>query len=219
MNSKIRIYSIVLAIIYGVILAHTMFLAVDQFKAGFRLAEKKTSSSSSYMNILHVAISPKDGIYTYPEIIKNTITGQDVCVESTMFKIDLSNTNIKIPNYLKYIRITLMFLSFVILATFLYLPFLFFSTVKQATKGHILTPKVIRKIQYMGYIILFSYVANIVSYLSDFMISKYVVEFEKYNVVFDSYDFGYLLLGFVTLLMAEILKVSGKLKEEQDLTI
>lgn len=51
------------------------------------------------------------------------------------------------------------------------------------------------------------------------MILRSIMEIENYQIVVGQPDYMMLVLGLVILIMAEILKMSLKIKEEQDLTI
>lgn len=218
MNSKIKIYCIILSVIYSIVVIYTLSDIVDSFKAGFKEG-RETTTTPWYMRTLHLKVLPVEGIYSYPEKIKNTFTAQEVKAEPNYYKIKLDNSNIEIPLYLKIFKGFIVALSVFALGAAVYLPFIFFSVVKSATKGKILEHNVIRKIQQIGYILIFYYLMDSLAYFSDFLISKHVIMFERYRAVIDLSDFGLLLLGLVTLLMTEILKVSRQLKEEQDLTI
>ena len=192
---------------------------IESFKAGYKIGRESSPNTTWYMLTLHLRVLPIEGLHTYPEKIINSVTGQEVRAEANNFKIRIENSNIDIPVYVKVFRGFIIALSVVFLAGIVYLPFLFFSVIKSATKGKILEPKVIRNIQRIGYILIIYYVIDSLAYFSDYLIAQYVMTFEKYRAVIDVSDFGLLFLGLVTLLMTEILKVSRQLKEEQDLTI
>ena len=218
MNSKIKTYCIILSVIYSIVVIYTISDVIDGFKAGYKQGHE-TSSTPWYMRTLHLKVLPIEGLYSYPEKVINKLTDQEVKAEPDYYRVRLDNSNIEIPLYLKISRGIIIFLSVLSIAAAIYLPFVFFSVVKSATKGEILEYKVIRKIQQIGYILIFYYLMNLLAYLSDFLISKHVIIFERYRAIIDLSDFGLLLLGLVTLLMTEILRVSRQLKEEQDLTI
>jgi hypothetical protein len=53
-----------------------------------------------------------------------------------------------------------------------------------------------------------------------YSVSKQLIGFEDYNIAFSmKNEYIFLLFGLITLLFAEILKISHTMKEEQDLTI
>lgn len=218
MNSKIKIYCIILSVIYSILVIYTLSDVVDDFKAGYKEGHE-TTTTPWYMRTLHLKVIPTEGIYSYPEKITNTLTAQEISAEPNYLKLKLDNSNIEIPLYLKIFRGIIVALSVLALVSTIYLPFIFFSVVKSATKGKILEYDVIRKIQQIGYILVFYYLMDSLTYFSDYLISQHVIVLEKYRAIIDLSDFGLLLLGLVTLLMTEILKVSRQLKEEQDLTI
>lgn len=219
MNNKIKIYCIILSILYTVVVICSMSDTIESFKAGYKIGRESSPNTPWYMLTLHLRVLPIEGLHTYPEKIINSVTGQEVRAEANNYKIRIENSNIDIPVYVKVFRGFIIALSVVFLAGIIYLPFLFFSVIKSATKGKILEPKVIRNIQRIGYILIIYYIIDSLAYFSDYLVAQYVMTFEKYRAVIDVSDFGLLFLGLVTLLMTEILKVSRQLKEEQDLTI
>lgn len=219
MNSKIKIYCIILSVIYIIVVLCSISDAVDSFKAGFKQGQESSKSSSWYMYTFHLKVLPTEGLHTYPDKLTNTLTGEEIKAESSNYKIKIGNSNVDIPAYLKAFRGLIIVLSIVFLIGILYLPFLFFSVVKSASKGKILESKVIRRIQRIGYILIIYYLIDTLAYLCDYLIAKHVIALENYKTVIDFSDFGLLFLGLVTLLMTEILKVSRQLKEDQDLTI
>ncbi|QIK55176.1 DUF2975 domain-containing protein [Dysgonomonas sp. HDW5B] len=219
MNNKIKIYCIILSILYTVVVICSMSDTIESFKAGYKIGRESSPNTPWYMLTLHLRVLPIEGLHTYPEKIINSVTGQEVRAEANNYKIRIENSNIDIPVYVKVFRGFIIALSVVFLAGIIYLPFLFFSVIKSATKGKILEPKVIHKIQRIGYILIIYYLIDSLAYFSDYLVAQYVMTFEKYRAVIDVSDFGLLFLGLVTLLMTEILKVSRQMKEEQDLTI
>nr|WP_297163161.1 DUF2975 domain-containing protein [uncultured Dysgonomonas sp.] len=219
MNNKIKIYCIILSILYTVVVICSLSDTIESFKAGYKIGRESSPNTPWYMLTLHLRVLPIEGLHTYPEKIINSVTGQEVRAEANNYKIRIENSNIDIPVYVKVFRGFIIALSVVFLAGIIYLPFLFFSVIKSATKGKILEPKVIRNIQRIGYILIIYYIIDSLAYFSDYLVAQYVMTFEKYRAVIDVSDFGLLFLGLVTLLMTEILKVSRQLKEEQDLTI
>ncbi len=219
MNNKIKTYCIILSILYSVVVICSLSDTIESFKAGYKIGRESSPNTPWYMLTLHLRVLPIEGLHTYPERITNSVTGQEVRAEANNFKIRIENSNIDIPVYIKVFRGFIIVLSVVFLAGIVYLPFLFFSVIKSATKGKILEPKVIHKIQRIGYILIIYYLIDSLAYFSDYLVAQYVMTFEKYRAVIDLSDFGLLFLGLVTLLMTEILKVSRQLKEEQDLTI
>lgn len=219
MNNKIKTYCIILSIIYTVVVICSLSDAIESFKAGYKQGRESSQTTPWYMHTLYLKVLPIEGLHTYPERIINTVTGQEVRAEANNLKVKMENTNIEIPTYLKVFRGFIFVLAIVFLLGIIYLPFLFFSVIKSATRGKILESKVIRNTQRIGYILIIYYLIDTLAYFSDYLIAQHVIIFQKYRAVIDVSDFGLLSLGLVTLLMTEILKVSRQLKEEQDLTI
>ncbi|MBF0574711.1 DUF2975 domain-containing protein [Dysgonomonas sp. GY617] len=219
MNKRIKILCLLLSAIYIGVVIYCIFDFGDGMMAGYRHGKKQAQNSSTNIQRLHVKVKPIEGVYTYPDKMINTLTGQEVKAEVSDCRIALDSSDTPLPSYMKISRGVVVVLAIIVLIGLIYLPFLFFSIVKSATRGKMLEHKTIRKIQRVGYLLIIYYLINTVVYLSDFIIAKQIVTLEKYRIIFDFSDFSFLFLGLVTLLLAEILKVSVQLKEEQDLTI
>ena len=96
---------------------------------------------------------------------------------------------------------------------------MFFRVIRAASKGNLIDLKVIKRIRKIGIILILFYIADILANTIDTLKAEYLVHFENYNFFIDFSGFGTLILGIVTLLLAEILHMTLKMKEEQDLTI
>lgn len=219
MNKKIKTYCLILAIVYSIVVIFSIFESVTDFQEGYKQGRNEETKSLWYAKTLHLHVVPIGGMYTYPEKIKNTLTGQELQAETKIYKILPQNSDRTIPLYLKIFRGSIMALALAFMAALVYLPILFFGVIKSATKGKMLEYKTIRKIQRIGYILIMYYIFDFLAYASDFLVAKYLVALENYRAIVNFTDPGILFLGIVTLLFAEILKVSRQLKEEQDLTI
>ena len=219
MNKRIKILCLLLSIIYTGVVIYCIFDFGDGIMAGYKQGKEQAKGSSKNIQRLHVKVKPIEGVYTYPDRTINTLTGQEIKAEVSDYRIAFDSSDTPLPSYVEILRGIVILLAVIVLIGLIYLPFLFFSIIKSATKGKMLEHKTIRNIQRVGYLLIIYYLINIVAYLSDFVIAKHIVTLEKYRIIVDLSDFSFLFLGLVTLLLAEILKVSVQLKEEQDLTI
>ena len=216
MYKRIKIYSVILAVIYGLIIINGAF----DFAKGFMLgvdkskAELKTGVSST---IYHFMVEPVESKGTFPETIINQLTGEEIHVEACEYMLSIINPPSTVATTVIPLIKGLVAIIFVVLV--IYALYLFFMTIRSVTKDKIIDGAVIKKIRKIGWIIVAMFVYQAVVYIVDYCIVKDILKMENYKIIMDYSSYSTLVLGIVTLLLAEILKVSLFLKEEQDLTI
>lgn len=213
MNKKIKLYCIILSVIYISVVVYTIFREVASFSAGFNEGLKDIPRET-----LHVNLIPKSGGYSFPTSTTNIMDNQEMKMEIQCAKIMVFHPQ-KLPLPITIMYYAIIFLAFAILICTIWLPFLFFKIIRSASKGNIIDLKVIKRIKKIGIILVFFYVIDVLIYIVETLKAEYLVKLEHYNFFVDFSGFGTLILGIVTLLLAEILSVTLKMKEEQDLTI
>jgi len=219
MNTKIKLYCIILSVIYaGIIISH-LASSAEIFMKGVELGHDSAEKNSS-LYIYHFKVTPENRRYSFPEKMNNSLTGEEMNVEVGEYKIMMNelpegadSTKEKILLIVKYL------LSFVFVATIIYLPFVFFRIIKGTTKNNIIEIKVIQNISKMGWLLVAMFAIETLISVMDVSSIRNLVKIEGYNIVMDYSNYMLLILGVVTLLLAEVLRVSLKLKEDQDLTI
>ena len=220
MEKRIKLYSIILAIVYFGIIIYGVYQGASSFKAGFELGQKSAVKNAKDMDIFHFTVRPSTGGYTYPDSTKNLLTGNTVHIEAREYVAMVTDPTSSTPAYYKIIDIVKGILALILLATLVYLPILFFSIIKSVNKGHILTYTTIKKVSRIGWILVGIYLYNLLFYqIWETIKTGNIIKLENYDVTFDFSDYTSLILGIVTLLLAEILRMTLKMKEEQDLTI
>ncbi len=213
MNKKIRTYCLILSFIYVFVVVYTIFTEVSSFNAGFRDGIKGIPRE-----ILHVNLIPKQGVYSFPDKA-NEVSGKiDVRMEMKSAKLLVLNP-VKFPLGIRAGYILIVISAFIMLGCSVWLPFLFFKVIRAASKGNILELKVIKRIKKIGVILILFYIADVLAYMIDALKAEFLMDLNNYNFFIDFSGFGTLILGIVTLLLAEILQVTFKMKEDQDLTI
>lgn len=213
MNKKIRVYCLILAIIYVFVVMYTAFMEISSFKAGF-----KEGITDVPREILHVNMIPKSGGYSFPDKFTDITGKQDIRMEVRSAKVMVLNPS-KLPTAIFLGYYVVLFSAFVLLGCTVWLPFLFFKIIRAASKGNFLDIKVISRIRKIGIILIFFYFMDVMACMIDTLKAQYLMDLENYKFFIDFSGFGTLILGIVTLLLAEILSVTLKMKEEQDLTI
>lgn len=213
MNKKIRVYCFILSIIYVFVVVYTIFTELASIKAGVGEGLRGVPRE-----ILHVNLVPKSGAFSFPEKVSGISGSQDVRIEIRSAKLMVLNPA-ELPRTILIGYYAVFCLALVLLGCTIWLPFLFFKVIRAASRGNLIDLKVIKRIRKIGIILILFYIADVFAYTIDTLKAKYLVDLENYNFFIDLSGFGTLILGIVTLLLAEILHVSLKMKEEQDLTI
>jgi hypothetical protein len=225
MYRKIKIYSVVLAVIYAFLLGYYVYQGVYSFYAGIKLSmeeaeNKKSTGERGEAEVYHFKVEPRLGIYTYPETIINNADRQYIQAEVSEYKLKAMNMGDKMPAYLVILGYVRTFMAFVILFGLLYLPFLFFKTIASVVKDRVIDDKTISRIQLMGWFVTGYFIIDLFFYgIFEVVAVEHLFQLQHYKPVVDYTDCTMLILGLVLLLLAEILKVSLRMKEEQDLTI
>lgn len=219
MNRKIKIYSIVLAVIYVSMITYHVFKGVDDFKAGFEMG-KSGAETDKHLEIYHFRVEPVKGRYTFPSAVMNLLTNKPMNIEASEYKVKLSATDNIIPKWISILNVLKTIFSLFVLIILIYIPVLFFSVIRSATKDRIIDGKVIGKIKRIGWLLIGFFIYDFVFFkLLEPITARYIIQFKDYNIVSDFSDLTVLILGLVTLIMGEILNISLRLKEDQELTI
>jgi len=219
MERKIKIYSVILAVVYFAMIIYGLCSGMESFKAGFDMG-MNSSKDKKLLEIHHFKVKPQNGAYTHPEKVLNLKSGDFIQMEAREYTALISVPPGSHSMMSFIIRIVQMFCSFIFLFILLFIPVLFFKMIRSVVKGDILNNKNIKRITIIGWLLLIYYVMNVFLYnIGEAYITKQVLELENYKIVCDFSDMTVLILSIVALLFAEILKFSQRLKEEQELTI
>lgn len=215
MNLKIKIYCILLTIVYIVIIANSAYQGRADFMEGFKNGRNKNYTSEVY----HLNLEPKEGKYTFHERLKNEKNNQYITAEANIYTVRDDASYSSIPPGLKAMKLICIVFIAILGFGLLFSPLLFFSIIYSMTKNRIITSSLILRARVLGWLMMLFSIIEIIYTVNQTMILHKIMEFENYDIVMGQPDYMMLVLGLVTLILAEILKVSLKMKEEQDLTI
>lgn len=220
MVKRIKTYCIILTVIYLAIFTHHIYTGIHSFMSGMEIGKKSVVENKN-IDILHLNVQPLKGMFSFPEHKQNIKNNSIINTESLELNVMASNkTNESYPLNITIFKTIRSILTFVYLGIVIYIPFLFFSIIRHTTKNYFIDNKIIKKINRMGVILVSIFVFNFIFFnLGDIYIAKQLIEIKDYTVVPDYSDYPFLILGIIVLLLSEILKISLKMKEEQDLTI
>jgi hypothetical protein len=223
-NKRLKIIGILFAFFYFFIIGEYIVTEeIASFKSGFKDGQEKAlqewgklelKTETCFLNIV-----PKTGLFTYPTNFSN-LKGENI------IKADISSMTAKVQ-YSKelpiWLDITYYFtigLAFPMLFLLFYIPVQAYKTIRSIVKDEIFNLKTITRIRRIGYALLIIFGFLVWTMVIQYLISKQLISLEDYNIVFSmKNEYIFLLFGLITLLFAEILKISHTMKEEQDLTI
>lgn len=219
MGKNIKIYSFIIAVIYCLVIVQYVYDAAGGAKAGFEMG-MSDAQNYQHTEIFHFKVEPGNGQYTFPEMIMNTLTGENMKAEAGEYKIRITMPQDSMPVGMFVYNILKIFIAFVLLGAMIYIPFLFFSIIKSVNKGGILETKTIRRISRIGWLLLTIFILNTLVYdIGDAIMAKQVIQMDTYKIIPNLSNFSSLFLSIIVLFLGEILKHTAKMKEEQDLTI
>lgn len=215
MNLKIKVYCILLTIVYIVIIANSMYQGSADFQEGL----KQSTQKQHFPMHLYMNVEPIDGKYSFPDKVENIKDGKVLPASASQYIVDYGDTNTSISMGFKIVRLICIVLTAVLAFGLLFSPLLFFSIIYSISKNRIITKSLILRSRALGWLIVIFSIVDIIYVVNETLISKSLIELNNYNIVMGHPEYIMLILGLVILILAEILKVSLKIKEEQDLTI
>jgi hypothetical protein len=185
------------------------------FMEGFKNGKDRNYTSEIY----DLNLEPKDGKYTFQEQIKNEKDNQYVSAEVRSYLIKTNTSYSSIPSGLKIIKLVCLVSIVFLVLGLLFSPILFFSIIYSITKNRIITSSLVLRTRVLGWLLILFSIIDIIYTINNTMILSEIMKIENYEIVMGQPDYMMLVLGLVILILAEILKMSLKIKEEQDLTI
>ncbi|MDR2057993.1 MAG: DUF2975 domain-containing protein [Dysgonamonadaceae bacterium] len=222
MSKKLYVYCICLAIIYVVSLGHGIYEMLDAGIGGFKLAQREFGDANvtvSPYQVLGLHLQPNDGIATFPSTILNEKTGENMRLEIRESLLFLTQLPESIPLYVKVLKIIYLLLTFAFSAIFIYLPFIIYRIIKSVSKEQFYHKKNINNLKKVGIISLFGFVIKVITGFIMNMEAAFYVQVEGYKIAFREYNYSFLFIGLVILVLSEIISYTTGMKEEVDLTV
>ncbi|MDU1903268.1 MAG: DUF2975 domain-containing protein [Dysgonomonas sp.] len=219
MNKRIKIYCIIISIIYVGVVFNNLSSYVSAFKFGVDMG-RESAKTDRDLSVFHLKVIPESGAFSYPEKIMNTLTGKEMNAEVSELKIMLfENADVLHSGLYNFIEVFKIIMSFLFIGITIYLPVLFIKIIRSVTKGNIIESKMISRISRMGWVIIIFFLLETIGGVINVVGAQEILAVENYRMVMDYSNYPFLILGVTTLLLSEILRVSLNLKEEQELTI
>ncbi len=212
MNTRIKIYCILLAAIYIGMFAYQKDYMIESFMDG--------CNSTREERVVSVNLDLKSKEEPSFHVINNK-NGENISIKVSDYKMTVSVPPNSLPAYLIVLYVLLMIVIMFCGLLLLAFPFIFFNVVYNITKNRIATESVIVKIRILGWTLIAFFIMSVLFEYVETSTVDHLVDLSDYKIKYPDLDV-YIIsfsLGLVTLLLADILKHSLSMKEEQDLII
>ena len=227
MDRRLKIMTIAISVIYVIIIGgyihREMVDFVYGFKMGFKMGLESVETgkmpSLSTAGTFFLSLKPENGLRTFPSVFRNQLDRKMMKAEIGNVVVEVSDVAGRLPKGTQAADTCTVFLSFFTIFVMIIIPIQTFRILRSITKDKIFDPSNIRKMRFIGYALLAFYTANFAVNFLHYRIAANVVEIDGYSLKMDWGNSSLILLGFVVLMFAEILKISVHMKEEQDLTV
>ena len=227
MDRRLKIITIALSIVYVASIGREIYRDINDFMYGVRQGfneainsfETGKTPTLSATGTFFLSLKPENGLRTFPTMMLNQLDRKPMKAEIGTMVVELTDVKDRLPKGTIAADTCSVFLSFFTLFVMALIPVQSFRVVRSITKDKIFDPANIRKLRSIGYALLAFYVATFVVNFLHFRIAAHVLHVNGYSLQMDWGNITIVLLGFVVLMFAEVLKVSVQLKEEQDLTV
>jgi len=227
MDRRLKMITIAISLVYLASIGRYVHHEMADFKYGVKLGVKAAlkmvetgeKSTLSTTGAFFLSMKPENGSRTFPTTMLNQLDRKLMKAEIETMVVELTDVKDRLPKGTIAADVCSILLSFFALFVLALIPVQTFRVVYSITKDKIFDSKNIGKLRSIGYALLAFYLANFVVNYLHYRVATYVVHVDGYKLQIDWGNNTLLLLGFVVLMFAEVLKVSVKLKEEHDLTV
>lgn len=215
METKIKIYSILIGLIYFLIIFASFYTGYHEFKRSFNDGYNGVKSEKFYLHT-----QPIDYNLNSLETMINTLTGEKVGVEMMTVRVSTIDDNVP-KSHVASIFSTIRDLTIILITVvLLYIPILFLLIVKSIWQNNLMNQKLVKRIKRMGWILLSLYFYTFIFFdFGTYYLASQCIALENYKIILDYGNCELIVLGLLTLMLGEILSHALKMKEEQDLTI
>jgi len=218
MDRRLKIITIALSVVYLLSIGGEIYRGV---KIELDETQKPCETGERFSFTVDFYLTLKSGIdfLSFPTIIHNQLDNKPMKVEIEKMKVKLSDVKDKLPKRTLVAELCLFFLTLFAFFIMVMIPVQTFRVVRSVTMNKIFDTANIYKLRVIGYALLAYYATNLGFSLIHYKIAASVILMEGYSLQIDMGNVTLVLLGFVVLMFAEVLKVSVQMKEEQDLTV
>jgi hypothetical protein len=222
MNTRLKIICILLGVAYIVLIGKEIITVISPiFSSNFHEEfnnNLEQEEDNTHYNLYYVYVQPKEKKEVFPIQLKNLKDGTNINCSTKLLTTRITEpTNLPLWIVIaRWVSIPILLFAFVLM---IYIPITTYKLIKSIIKNNIFDAINLRRIHKIGYSLLLFFIISIyITALSTFE-ARELFELEDYKIVFSLRGNLYLLFGLATLLFGEILKISLKMKEENDLTV
>ncbi|MDR0542600.1 MAG: DUF2975 domain-containing protein [Dysgonamonadaceae bacterium] len=220
MSKKLYVYGICLAIAYVIFIGHSLYEGGQLFVSGFKEGWSQACAPSHVQTFICGGdLTPVNGSATFPSKLLNLKTGEEARFEITQVLANLSQIPDSIPAYVKAMDIIRLILSFVIIALFIYLPFVVYRIMKSISSQDFYGAVNIKRIRKASFILLGIFFVSLLANICLVAVTNAYMQIEGYKASLKEFNYSLLFIGLVILVLSEILRYTTDIKAEQDLTI
>ncbi|MDR0754200.1 MAG: DUF2975 domain-containing protein [Prevotellaceae bacterium] len=219
MNKKLKIYSLCLAIIYVVFFIHNTYDSGKLAIAGFELGYQQGKSGNINFNVCASYMKPVAGSITFPSAVLNEKTGEEIPFELRQIIAFIPESPENVPIYLKIMNIAANISGLIMLAFFVYIPFVGYKIMKSISHNKFYSIENIKRIKKISLILLLVFVITVFISLTATISTDFYLQIKDYKAYMNDFNYSSFFIGLVLLILSEILRYTKNMKEEQDLTI
>jgi hypothetical protein len=228
MNKKLYLYTTILAIVYVCFIGDACYSIFDSLRAGINLGMKlvEDNPSSKYalkslnFELLDIHLAPVEGTATFPSKIVNETTGENMAMEIRNAFVFFTKTPNPIPVYIHFLKWINPILTLLLFALFIYLPIKAFQIIQSISKEEFYNIKNINKLRNVSFSLLAMFIINFVMNVINNITVNFYVQIQSYKTsIMGDFNYAFLSLGLVLLILSEILRYTTRIKEENDLTV
>jgi hypothetical protein len=221
MNKRLKIIGVIFGIIYIAILGFNFTSQISEitgsFMDGFNSVQKNPKAGINRLyEILQFEVQPKGERYI--DDLQNLNSG-----EILKAKVDSFTVKTRLPKSSKTKLLFDIFfgiIAFAVLFSIIAIPVLVVIIIRSIVRNDVFNSRNISRLKWIGYLLIAIFGFVLLFYIRDYVIAKSFIELQNYKIVFKTGESHfYLIMGIVTLLFAEILKIATQMKEENDLTV
>ena len=225
MDKRLKIITIIIGVIFATnIITGFYHEVVPSFSAGFNEGYEYSRNErvgAPVTRTFYLSLKPEEGRYSFPTTLPSTTRSLlAVGAEVERARVQVTYFREEVPKGIRIVEGFAMVLSFFAAFAIIFIPVQAFRIVRSITRSKVFEVVNVKRLRYIGYAILLISGMGLVMYYLNYRIASHVVQIEGYLLQWAWWrEMSLFLLGLVVLAFAEVLKISVRLKEEQDLTV
>jgi hypothetical protein len=207
-----------LIIFFGSLYQTVIIPFIDGIEYGLFRVQYESDSNIDTDNFLLMDIVPKQSDYMEKTEI-NLKSSEEVLIRPSNISIIVKSLPDK-PFWWTVLQVITGILTFSVVIIGLWILFLVVKILKSLQKSDVFDRQNIKRINKIGFFMLFTGVAISVLQFINIFSAQYLVDLSNYEFSYaKSIDFNAIIMGLIILIMNEVMKSAIEIKEEQDLTI